>query len=71
MSVEINAWFDCPHCSAGFEIGDDAIYTDEIEDECASQCPECGGWYQLRCVDVVVEMEATKAVKDGRDQGDD
>ena len=30
-----------------------------------------GRYYQLRCVDVVVEMEATKAIKEGKDQGDD
>jgi predicted RNA-binding Zn-ribbon protein involved in translation (DUF1610 family) len=71
MSVEIKVTFDCPHCGQGYEIGDDAIYTDDIEDECASQCPECGRYYQLRCVDVVVKMEATKAVKEGADQSDD
>ena len=66
--MKITAEFDCPHCGQGFELDDNAIYTDDIEDECASQCEKCNGWYQLRCVSVNVEMECTTAKKDGEDQ---
>ena len=68
--VDIEAWFDCPHCGAGFTTNEDAIYTDEVEDECASQCSECKEWYQLRCVSVDIELEATKAKHPRVDQSD-
>lgn len=66
--VEINAEFDCPHCGAGFSIGDDAVFTDHMDDECAEKCSECGQWYQLRCASVDVEMECRKAAKPQEDQ---
>ncbi len=45
-------------------MGQDGIFTDHVEDECESQCSECGGYYQLRCVSVEVEMEAIPVTKD-------
>ncbi len=68
MREELEAEYTCPHCGTGYDIGDDAIYRDDIQDECASQCDECGEWYQVRCVSVDVVMEATKAAKPQEDQ---
>ena len=49
----------------------DALYTNEVEDECASQCPVCKEWYQLQCVSVSIEKAATKAGKPQAYQSDD
>jgi transcription elongation factor Elf1 len=68
--MKIEAEFECPHCDAGFVVGDDAIYTNDIADECASQCSVCGEWYQLQCESVEVHMKATKAPKPGKDQSE-
>ena len=57
--LEIECEYECPHCHAGWVIGDAGIYTDDIEDECTTTCDKCGGEFQLRCVSVDVEMEAT------------
>lgn len=61
MRRKIEAEYECPHCGTGYTMGDDAIYTDHVEDECAMQCDDCGGWYQLRCESVEVTMAATAA----------
>lgn len=58
--VEIQCEYECPHCNTGWVIGDDGIYTDDVEDECTTTCDACGGVFQLRCVSVDVEMEAIK-----------
>ena len=42
-------------------MGDDGIYKDDVEDECTTTCGQCGGVFQLQCVSVDVEMEATKS----------
>ena len=63
--IEIECEYDCPHCHTGWVMGDDGIYTDDIEDECTTTCDKCGGVFQLRCVSVDVEMEATKVPADG------
>jgi hypothetical protein len=45
-------------------MGQGGIFTDDVEDGCESQCRECGGYYQLRCVSVEVEMEVIPVTKD-------
>jgi uncharacterized Zn-finger protein len=53
--------FDCPHCGTVFSMeAGDAIYTDNVEDECSEICQSCGKRYQLRCGSVSIEMECTK-----------
>lgn len=69
--IEITADYDCPHCGAGYTIGDDAPFVDNIEDECAEQCDECKGWFQVRCASVHIEMECIKAKFDRVDQSED
>ena len=61
---EIECEFECPHCGQGFVMNDSGIYTDDVEDDCESQCSKCGGLYQLRCVSVDVQMEALPVTKD-------
>ena len=63
--IKIECEYDCPHCDAGWVRGDEGIYTDDIEDECTTTCGKCGGVFQLRCVSVDVEMEATKVPAGG------
>jgi len=51
--------YDCPHCGATWAMRvKDALYVDNVSDDCETKCTECGGLYQLRCVSVEVEMEA-------------
>jgi len=57
----IEANFECPHCGAGYSFGEDAIYTDDVEDECAEKCDSCGGWFQVTCEHVEVELNTVKA----------
>lgn len=54
---DIECKFTCPYCHQDFVMGQDGIYTDDVEDETFSQCPSCKKYYQLRCVSVEVEME--------------
>jgi len=61
MRPTIEAEYECPHCGAGYSMGDDAIYTDHVSDGCALQCEDCGGWYQLQCESVEVHLAATAA----------
>lgn len=58
--VDIECDYTCPHCNAGWTMGDLGIYVDDIEDESTTICDDCGGEFHLRCVAVDVEMEATK-----------
>ena len=49
--------YDCPHCGQGYEIGaNDAIFIDNIEDECETTCDKCNGKFQLYCHSIEVEM---------------
>jgi predicted anti-sigma-YlaC factor YlaD len=58
----IEAEYECPHCGYGYTLaGSDSIFTDHVTDECAQQCEDCGGWYQLKCESVDVYMSATAA----------
>jgi len=58
--IKIECEYDCPHCGAGWVMGDEGIYTDDVEDECTTTCEKCGGVFQLRCAHVSVEMETFK-----------
>lgn len=62
--IEIECEYECPHCHTGWVMGHEGIFTDDIEDECTSTCGKCGGIFQLRCVSVEVEMQATKVHDD-------
>ena len=54
--------FDCPHCGQGYTIDiGEAVFMDDAEDEAASQCEECKGWYQLQVESAEIVMVATKA----------
>lgn len=53
----IRCEYDCPHCGAGWEIGDEGIYMDDVEDNTTTTCDDCGGEFQLRCKNVTVTME--------------
>ena len=49
--------YECPHCGQGYEIGaNDAIFIDDVEDECETTCDKCGGKFQLYCESIRVEM---------------
>ena len=49
--------YDCPHCGQGWEMSaSDAIFEDNIEDECETTCDACGGTFQLFCGRIDVEM---------------
>lgn len=63
MRKPIECEFECPHCESCFVLNEDGIHVDDVEDECQSQCSECGGYYQLRCVFVDVFMEAIPVTK--------
>ena len=58
--VNVECEYDCPCCGAGWVMGDEGIYVDNVEDECVTTCDKCGGKFKLRCVSVEVEMETIK-----------
>ena len=60
-SPEVDCEYDCPHCGQGYSFDTNAIYADDIADDCKRICQKCGGKYQLRCVAVAIELEVVKA----------
>ena len=58
--TDIKCEYDCPHCHTGYVMGNDGIYTDDVDDNCTTTCDACGGEFTLRCVSVDVEMETEK-----------
>ena len=69
IMADIEAEYECPHCGQGLVMGGNAVYADDVEDECARQCDSCKGWYQLVCESVEVYLVATKAAYAQEDQG--
>ena len=62
--------FHCPQCLVELDATADDQFANDVEDQCARPCPECGAWYQIRCVEVEIYVEVRAANKQQEDQSE-